>query len=64
MGKQFMEGRALKMANCCDMKEGDLFVCEVCGLALRVAKTCTCKPGEAESCNVPLSCCGKPMVKK
>ena len=26
------------MANCCDMKEGDLFVCDVCGLELRVAK--------------------------
>ena len=52
------------MANCCDMKEGDLFVCEVCGLELKVAKTCTCKPGEAEACNVPLSCCGKPMEKK
>lgn len=52
------------MANCCDMKEGDLFVCEVCGLALKVDKSCRCEPAAAEACNVPLSCCGKEMVKQ
>ena len=52
------------MANCCEMKKGDLFVCKTCGLELQVAKPCTCKPDSADACSVPLSCCGKPMEKK
>ena len=52
------------MANCCDMKEGDLFVCEICGLELTVKKPCTCTPGAEDACNVPLQCCNKDMVKK
>ena len=52
------------MANCCDMKEGDLFYCEQCGLELEVKKTCTCKPGSDGCCTVPLSCCGKEMALK
>lgn len=52
------------MANCCDMKEGDVFVCNQCGLELKVSNPCSCEPGEAGSCNVPLQCCGKEMVKK
>ncbi|MCA1794921.1 MAG: hypothetical protein LC660_13825, partial [Desulfobacteraceae bacterium] len=32
-----------KMANCCNMKEGDVFYCKVCGLELSVKKACTCK---------------------
>ena len=52
------------MANCCDMKEGDLFACEVCGLELRVANACTCKAGEESACHVPLQCCGKEMMQR
>lgn len=52
------------MANCCDMKEGDVFVCNLCGLELKVANPCKCETGEAGSCNVPLQCCGQEMVKK
>lgn len=52
------------MANCCEMKVGDLFVCDKCGLELRVAKPCACKPGAEDSCTVPLKCCGQDMVKK
>ncbi len=52
------------MANCCDMKEGDLFVCERCGLELRVAKPCACTPDGKDSCTVPLQCCGQEMTKK
>lgn len=52
------------MANCCDMKEGDVYVCELCGLELTVKKPCTCKPGEEDSCTVPLKCCNQDMVKK
>jgi hypothetical protein len=49
------------MAMCHDMQIGDIYYCEQCGLELRVQKPCTCKPGEG--CSVPLSCCGKEMVK-
>ena len=52
------------MANCTEMKEGDLFVCETCGLELQVIKACSCIAGEEISCTVPLQCCGKDMVKK
>ena len=34
------------MADCADMKQGDLFVCDACGLELRVAKARTCNAGE------------------
>ena len=52
------------MANCCDMKEGDLYYCETCGLELEVKKNCTCKPNLEGCCTVPLSCCGNEMTKK
>ena len=52
------------MANCCNMKEGDVFVCEVCGLELKVQKPCSCTAGSEDACKVPLSCCGQEMKKK
>ena len=52
------------MADCSQMKEGDLFVCETCGLQLVVLKACSCIAGEEVSCTVPLQCCGKDMVKR
>jgi len=52
------------MANCCDMKEGDLFVCEKCGLELSVKKACRCDADAPEKCTVPLKCCGEDMKKK
>ena len=52
------------MANCVEMKQGDVFVCETCGLELQVIKTCACIVGEEVSCNAPLQCCGKDMTKK
>ncbi len=52
------------MANCCDMKEGDLFVCEVCGLELTVKKPCACDTESPEKCTVPLQCCKQDMKKK
>ena len=52
------------MANCAEMKEGDIYKCETCGLELQVTKTCACSAGEEISCSVPLQCCGKDMVKK
>ena len=41
------------MAICHEMKEGDVFFCELCGLELRVEKTCSCGTGE-DACSVPL----------
>jgi len=41
-------------------KKGDVYVCaeSMCDLEVSVTKPCVC-----EKCS-PLSCCGKPMVKK
>lgn len=50
------------MANCADMKKGDVYKCDQCGLELQVVKTCTCGEGQA-SCTVPLQCCGQEMKK-
>ena len=52
------------MANCAEMKEGDIYVCNTCGLELQVTRICSCAAGEEVSCTVPLQCCGKDMTKK
>jgi len=52
------------MANCCDMKQGDVYTCRTCGLELTVSKTCACTEGAADACTVPLRCCGDDMGKK
>jgi hypothetical protein len=52
------------MANCCEMKEGDLYVCNICDLELAVKRACSCKSGSEDACSVPLMCCGKEMIKK
>jgi hypothetical protein len=52
------------MANCCDMKEGDVFYCKICGLELSVKKACTCEKDGKDSCSVPLQCCNQEMTKK
>jgi hypothetical protein len=41
-------------------KKGDMYVCaeSKCDLHVTVTKSCVC-----ENCS-PLSCCGRPMVKK
>jgi len=52
------------MANCSEMKVGDVFVCEICGLELSVKKTCKCNSDTADSCTVPLQCCNQEMTKK
>ena len=51
------------MPICHEMNEGDVFFCELCGLELRVEKTCSCGTGE-DACSVPLQCCGQDMTKK
>lgn len=52
------------MANCGDMKEGDLYHCDACGLELMVKKACTCSTGSEDACSVPLKCCGKEMTSQ
>jgi len=52
-----------KMANCSEMKEGDLYICKTCGLELKVSKACSCGSASGHACSVPLQCCGQDMVK-
>ena len=52
------------MANCADMKKGDIYYCKSCGLELEVSKPCTCGSGGEHACTVPLQCCNKDMTKK
>ena len=52
------------MANCGDMKEGDLYKCDSCGLELQVTSACSCGSESEDACSVPLQCCGKDMGKK
>ncbi len=62
---KFNNRKEIAMANCREMKVGDVFVCEICGLELRVNKTCRCGGVDAtEKHSVPLKCCGEEMVKK
>jgi hypothetical protein len=57
--------KEIVMANCSEMKAGDIFVCEICGLELKVHKTCRCGGADGtENCTVPLQCCNQEMVKK
>ena len=53
----------LNMANCAEMKKGDVYKCESCGLEIQVKKTCSCGSGGEDACSVPLQCCGEEMVK-
>ncbi|MGA1789891.1 MAG: hypothetical protein ACMUIM_00270 [bacterium] len=59
------------MAGCHDMKKGEIYMCEDCGMELQVIKECkdVGKPAadcschsEEESCTI--ECCGNPLVKK
>jgi hypothetical protein len=54
------------------MKKGDIYVCEECGLELKVVKECQDVDTQAEECNdccgsessCALTCCGMEMVQK
>ena len=59
------------MISCSDMKKGDVFICEECGLELQVVKECTEAEVSAEACgcqdtesSCTFSCCGRDLVKK
>ena len=59
------------MLSCSEMKKGEVYMCQECGLELQVVKECTdtgtpeekhaCTPGSG-TCT--FSCCGKDLVKK
>ncbi len=52
------------MAHCHEMRPGDVFYCETCGLTLKVESACSCASGKEGSCTVPLTCCGQEMTKQ
>ncbi len=59
------------MANCHEMKRGEIWACEECGLELQVVKECkdVGKPAEECACHgtadpCTFSCCGNDLVKK
>jgi hypothetical protein len=62
------KGKETVMPACHDMKKGEIYVCEDCGLELQVVKECEeCSADDAscactEECN--FSCCGKEMAQK
>ena len=59
--------------HCHDMKKGDVFACEECGLQLKVVEECaTCGLSEGGECGCndeegnecTFSCCGQDLVKQ
>ena len=59
------------MLSCHDMKQGDVYVCEECGLELQVKRECKESETPAEECAChtdasacTFSCCGRDLVKK
>ena len=59
------------MSGCHDMRKGEIFVCEDCGMELKVIKECKDAGVDATECSChteenpcSLECCGKPLIKK
>jgi hypothetical protein len=56
------------MSCCADMKMDQVWVCESCGLEIKIVKKCTCSHDEsgADACGLTacLTCCGKPLKLK
>jgi hypothetical protein len=56
------------MVNCRDMKLGDVYTCEDCGLELKVVKECEDTGTGAEECACTTACgfecCGSPLTPK
>ena len=52
------------MARCDEMHEGDVYVCEKCGLEIEVIEECSHDNDDAdETCRVEeFVCCGEPMT--
>jgi len=59
------------MSSCHDMKKGDIYFCEDCGIELQVVKECAhvgtpadACTGHAEGESGGFVCCNKPLRKK
>ncbi|MCE5199583.1 MAG: hypothetical protein ABFD54_06640 [Armatimonadota bacterium] len=55
------------MSKCSDMKLGEVYICEDCGLELEVVKECGNEMTEGTTCEsqpCTLACCNKELVKK
>jgi hypothetical protein len=57
----------MKMTGCHEMKAGQTYICEDCGLELKVVKECTECGTEDAMCSVEsctFACCGEPLKLK
>ncbi len=55
------------MTRCDEMREGDVYVCEKCGLEIEVLEECNHEDGEEaeETCHIEeFRCCGEPLSLK
>lgn len=55
------------MARCDEMREGEIYCCEQCGLEIEIIEECDHEDGDEadEVCSVDeFMCCGQPMVQK
>jgi hypothetical protein len=52
------------MATCSEMKVGEIYVCQDCGLELQVVRSCSEGEDAACACAESISCCGGPLVLK
>ena len=55
------------MARCDEMREGEIYCCEECGLEIQVLEECSHEEGEEgeETCAIQgFVCCGQPLSLK
>lgn len=61
-------GKEQIMAHCTQMKKDDVYVCETCGLQVKVVQECGCADPSSGGSPCPpdsvLSCCGKELKAK
>ena len=63
-----MKFQEVRPVSCCvDLKLNQVWVCETCGLEIKIAKECDCLTEGAKVCepSACLTCCDKPLkIKK
>ncbi len=55
------------MARCDEMREGEVYYCEECGLEIEVLEECSHEEGDEdeETCSIEgFVCCGRPLTLK